>query len=563
MMPDPREKYCPAPAVPLEDRSWPGRTLTQAPIWCAVDLRDGNQALIDPMTPERKRRLFDLLVEIGFREIEVGFPSASRDDHDFLRHLIESGAIPDSVTIQVLVPARRELIEKTFQALSGVKRAIVHLYNSTSTLQRRVVFGMDREGIIALARDGASWVRDGATALSREGSDIRFQYSPESFSGTEPDFAVAICEAVMEVWEPTPERRVILNLPNTVEMATPNHHADQIEWFLKHVKGRERVILSLHAHNDRGTAVAATELGLLAGADRVEGTLFGNGERTGNVDLVTVAMNLYCQGISTGLDFSRIRKIVETVEEINGIPVHPRHPYGGELVFTAFSGSHQDAIRKGLKARQGSGRWEVPYLPIDPADLGREYEPVIRINSQSGKGGVAHILEERFGYKLPRAWVEEFARQVQKLADDQARELHAEEIGAAFTRSYMPPEGPFALMEYATMPGGEVTSLERRQLRGKVMRQGVACEISGAGNGPVSAFADAIQRSFGISVEVLEFEQHAVTRGTRAEAVTYLTSSVAGGAPIHTLGRDVDTTSSSLQAIIAALNKAAGTPSGG
>jgi len=410
---DPKEKYQAFPPVSLPDRQWPDRVLSTAPVWCSVDLRDGNQALIEPMGPERKLRLFRLLVEAGFKEIEIGFPAASQTDFDFVRTLIDGGHVPDDVTLQVLTQAREELIERTYESLRGAPRAIVHLYNSTSTLQRRVVFGLDRAGIQQIAVDGAHMVAEGAAR--HPDTHWRFQYSPESFTGTELDYAVQVCDAVTDVWAPTPADPVILNLPATVEMSMPNVHADQIEWFCRHVARRDSLIISLHPHNDRGCAVAAAELGLLAGADRVEGTLFGNGERTGNVDLVTMALNLFSQGVEPGLDFSDIFALRQTVEHCNQLPVHPRHPYAGELVFTAFSGSHQDAIKKGFAAMRQSNSpiWEVPYLPIDPADIGRTYESVVRVNSQSGKGGVAFILEHDHGLQLPRRLQIEFSRVVQ------------------------------------------------------------------------------------------------------------------------------------------------------
>src|SRR5690606_30564961 len=411
----PFHKYRPFQPIPLPDRRWPNRTITKAPIWCSVDLRDGNQALIEPMGPERKRRMFDTLVQIGFKEIEVGFPAASDTDFTFVREIIEQNVIPEDVTIQVLTQARPELITRTFEGLKGARRAIVHLYNSTSTLQRRDVFGLDQAGITKIATDGARLVKQLADAAPE--TEWVFQYSPESFTGTEIGYAVEICEAMMDIWQPTPANRMIINLPATVEMSTPNIYADQIEYFLRKVKNRESIILSLHPHNDRGTGVAAAELGVMAGADRVEGTLFGNGERTGNVDVVTLAMNLFSQGVDPELDFSDITAVARTAEYCNQLPVHPRHPYVGELAFTAFSGSHQDAIKKGMaaQAQRNDGIWEVPYLPIDPADVGRAYEPVIRINSQSGKGGISYVLEQDYGLELPRRLQIEFSQVIQKI----------------------------------------------------------------------------------------------------------------------------------------------------
>jgi 2-isopropylmalate synthase len=448
----PIHKYRPFPPVALPDRQWPARTLARAPTWCSVDLRDGNQALIEPMSPARKRRLFDLLLTLGFKEIEVGFPAASETDLAFVREIIEGDLIPPDVTIQVLTQARPELIERTFAAIRGARRAIVHLYNSTSELQRRVVFGLDKQGIIDIALGGARLIRDLAEGMPR--TEIVYQYSPESFTGTELDFAVAICEAVMEVWRPTPDNRMIVNLPATVEMAPANVYADQIEWFARHVREREALILSVHPHNDRGSAVAATELALMAGAERVEGTLFGNGERTGNVDLLTLALNLFSQGIDPGLVVTDIDEVVRTAEYCTQLPVHPRHPYAGELVFTAFSGSHQDAIKKGFEAlaRRNDGLWEVPYLPIDPKDLGRSYEAVIRVNSQSGKGGIAYVLKTQYGLDLPRGLQIEFSKRVQEVADRTGKELTGADLWALFEEAYL-RRGAVALADHGCLPG--------------------------------------------------------------------------------------------------------------
>ena len=427
----PIHKYRPFPSIDLPDRRWPTQVIDRAPLWCSVDLRDGNQALVEPMGPDRKRRMFDLLVKLGFKEIEVGFPSASETDFAFVRELIDQRLVPDNVTIQVLTQARPELIERSFDAIRGARRAIMHLYNSTSTLQRRVVFGLDKPGIVDIAVNAAKLIRELAAGMPE--TDVVYQYSPESFTGTELDFAVEICEAVMDVWRPTPDKKTILNLPATVEMATPNIYADQIEWFGRNIHDRDCITLSVHPHNDRGTAVAATELAVMAGAERVEGTLFGNGERTGNVDIVTLALNLFSQGIEPGLVITDIDDIVRTVEHCNQLPVHPRHPYAGELVYTAFSGSHQDAIKKGLAERateiaRGNAVWDVPYLPIDPADVGRTYDAVIRVNSQSGKGGVAYLLEREYGLSLPRLLQIEFSQVIQKIADATGKELTAAEI---------------------------------------------------------------------------------------------------------------------------------------
>src|SRR5690348_17219660 len=457
----PIHKYRPFPPIKLPDRQWPARAITKAPTWCSVDLRDGNQALIEPMGPERKRRMFELLLKLGFKEIEVGFPAASDTDLAFVREIIDENLIPDDVTIQVLTQSRTELIEKTFEAIRGAKRAIVHLYNSTSELQRRVVFGLDRAGIIDIAVTGARQIRELAEKMPE--TEITYQYSPESFSGTELDFAVEICEAVMDVWQPTPQRKMIVNLPGTVEMASANIYADQIEWFARNVRDRDSLILSLHPHNDRGTAVAATEFSVMAGADRVEGTLFGNGERTGNVDVVTLALNLFSQGIDPGLTIHDINEIMRTVEYCNQLPVHPRHPYAGELVFTAFSGSHQDAIKKGFEAHavQNDEFWRVPYLPIDPHDLGRNYEAVIRVNSQSGKGGFAWVLEQGQGLKLPKKLQVDFSRHVQRIADELGRELNSEDIWQSFRDSYYLDESgaTFELVDYEETRASDGTRL--------------------------------------------------------------------------------------------------------
>ena len=449
---DPKGKYAPFQPIDPPDRQWPDRVITAPPIWCSVDLRDGNQALIEPMGPERKRRMFHKLVDIGFKEIEVGFPAASRTDFDFVRSLIEEDLIPLDVTIQVLTQARAGLIERSFEAISGARRAIVHLYNSTSTLQRRVVFGLEREGITRIAVEAAELI--GRLAGDALDTDIVFQYSPESFTGTELDYAKEICDVVIDVWQPTPAKPAIINLPATVEMATPNVYADQIEWMHRNLARRDCITLTLHPHNDRGSGIAAAELGVMAGADRIEGTLFGNGERTGNVDVVTLALNLYSQGVDPGLDFSDIEAIRRIVEHCNQLPVHPRHPYGGDLVFTAFSGSHQDAIKKGFAAAKGANDplWAIPYLPIDPADLGRSYEAVIRINSQSGKGGVAYVMETDHGLEMPRRLQIEFSGVVQTAADGGGRELTSRDIWRAFASEYLDRSGPYRLKGYKTIP---------------------------------------------------------------------------------------------------------------
>ncbi|HYD66434.1 2-isopropylmalate synthase [Azospirillum sp.] len=553
--PNPAQKYTPFPPVVLADRQWPGRTLTKAPMWCSVDLRDGNQALIEPMGSERKRAMFDLLLRMGFKEIEVGFPAASQTDFDFCREIIEGGALPDDVTIQVLTQSREELIRRTFEGIKGAKRAIVHLYNSTSELQRRVVFGLDKAGIIEIAVNGAKLIKQ-MTAEHPE-TEVILQYSPESFTGTELDFAVEVCEAVAEVWGPTADRPMILNLPATVEMSTPNVHADQIEWFCRTIKGRERFIISLHPHNDRGTAVAAAELGMLAGADRVEGTLFGNGERTGNVDIVTLAMNLFSQGVDPGLVIDDINEVVRVSEYCTQLPVHPRHPYAGELVFTAFSGSHQDAINKGLKAlsKSNSGKWEVPYLPIDPADLGRSYEAVIRINSQSGKGGIAYILESEFGLQIPRRLQMEFSKVVQHIADETGKELTPSEIHKAFKAEYLDVEKPLALVEHGTEPRGPGSG--PRTLTAVVQKDGRPVTIRGKGTGPIDAFLAALRNDAGIDMHVIDYHEHAVTTGEDSQAAAYVEVRTADGRTLHGAGIDPDIVTASLRALVSAANRAA------
>ena len=547
----PHHRYQPFAPIDLPDRTWPSRTLDRAPRWCSVDLRDGNQALIEPMGAQRKRRMFDLLVKMGFKEIEVGFPSASQTDYDFLRDLIESGAVPDDVWLQVLTQSREELIERTFESLRGAKRAIVHLYNSTSTLQRRVVFGLDEDGIVGIAERGTRQIR--ALADTMTGTEIRFEYSPESFTGTELPFAKRACEAVMAIWQPTPEQPMILNLPATVEMSTPNIYADQIEWFGRNVVDRASLIISVHPHNDRGTGVAAAELALMAGADRVEGTLFGNGERTGNVCVVTLAANLFTQGVDPELDLSDIPQIVRTVEYCNQIPVHPRHPYGGDLVFTAFSGSHQDAIKKGLDAlaKTPLAPWEVPYLPVDPKDLGRSYEAIIRINSQSGKGGIAYIMATDYGFQLPRNLQIEFSRVVQARTDETGAELTAPELWSAFEGEYLTPAGPFGLLEQhitETADGGSAVSA--RVSDGDAVRT-----ISGTGNGPIDAFIAGLRDGLGVEIAVRDYHEHATTAGANSAAVAYVELEVAGK-PVYGIARDANIVTASLRAIVSGLNRA-------
>jgi len=546
----PVQKYRPYPPVAIPDRRWPDRAITSAPTWCSVDLRDGNQALIDPMDVNRKRRLFRLLVATGFKEIEVGFPSASQPDFDFVRMLIEEELVPEDVTIQVLTQARDELIERTFESLAGARRAIVHLYNSTSTLQRRVVFGLDRPGIVAIAVRGAELIRELSPSLP--GTDLSYEYSPESFTGTELDFAKEICEAVMEVWEPTAERKMILNLPATVEMSTPNIYADQIEWCDRNIGGRDRFILSVHPHNDRGSAVAATELAVMAGAERVEGTLFGNGERTGNVDLVTLALNLFSQGVEPHLDLSDVDEMRRVAEECTQLPVHPRHPYAGELVYTAFSGSHQDAIKKGMDALHAAAGevWDVPYLPIDPHDVGRTYEAIIRVNSQSGKGGVAYIMKSDYHLDLPRRLQIEFMQVIQQITDASGKEITPEEIWTAFQWTYLNPETPLELVEHQTGDHGDGTALEAI-----VSIDGEERPISGRGNGPIAAFVDALAKDCGIRLRVLDFVEHAVASGSDATAVAYVEAADEKGAVAWGVGMDANILTASLRAVVSAVTR--------
>ncbi|HEX2115152.1 MAG TPA: 2-isopropylmalate synthase [Alphaproteobacteria bacterium] len=547
----PIHKYRPFQPIDLPDRRWPSRAIDRAPIWCSVDLRDGNQALVEPMGPERKRRMFDLLVRMGFKEIEVGFPAASQTDFDFVRELIEQNLIPEDVTIQVLTQARDELIDRTFESLRGARRAIVHLYNSTSTLQRRVVFGLDRPGIVDIAVKGARRIKD--LAAKMKGTEIVYQYSPESFTGTELDFAKEICEAVIAVWQPTPQRKMIINLPATVEMATPNVFADQIEWFGRNVKNRDSIVLSVHPHNDRGTGVAAAELAMMAGCDRVEGTLFGNGERTGNVDVVTLALNMFSQGIDPQIEIKDIEAIVRTVEYCNQLPVHPRHPYAGELVYTAFSGSHQDAIKKGFAAmeRSNSGLWEVPYLPIDPADLGRTYEAVIRVNSQSGKGGVAYLLQADRGLDLPRGLQVEFSQIVQRIADATGKEITSQAIWNAFQDEYLVPRA-IEFVDHKTWPGtgGE------RTIEAHIRLDGEMRIVRGQGTGPIDAFVDALRRECGIALEIRDFREHAITQGADALAAAYVEARV-GGRTLFGAGLDANIVVASLRAVASVADRAA------
>jgi 2-isopropylmalate synthase len=560
----PIQRYTPFTPVGLTDRTWPSHTITEAPLWCAVDLRDGNQALIDPMSPVRKRRMFDLLVGMGYKEIEVGFPAASQTDFDFIRQIIEEDVIPDDVTIQVLTQARDELIERTFESIRGAKQAIVHLYNSTSTLQRRVVFGLDREGITGIATNGARLCRKlGDTAGD---TYVRFEYSPESYTGTELEYAAEICNAVSDIWEPAPDRPVILNLPATVEMATPNIYADSIEWMHRNLAYRENVILSLHPHNDRGTAVAAAELGVQAGADRIEGCLFGNGERTGNVCLVTLGMNLFSQGIDPMIDFHDIDEIRRTVEYANQLPVGERHPYGGDLVYTAFSGSHQDAIKKGFdwmeRDAEAAGvpvdefRWAVPYLPIDPKDVGRTYEAVIRVNSQSGKGGVAYIMKSEHHFDLPRRLQIEFSQVVQKITDNEGGEVSPEAMWSVFVDEYLPnPEeawGRLALLRHRNIGAGKGDATDRISV--DVVLDGVERTLEASGNGPINAFSNALAE-LGIEVRILDYAEHAMSSGGDARAAAY-TEVAIGDRTLWGVGVDTNIVTASLRAVVSAVNRA-------
>jgi 2-isopropylmalate synthase len=552
--PMPFHLYRPYRPLTLPDRTWPDRDITVAPRWASVDLRDGNQALVDPMDPERKLRLFQTLVDIGFKEIEVGFPSASQTDFDFQRQIIDGGLIPDDVTIQVLVQCREELIERTFESLVGAPRAIVHFYNSTSELQRRVVFGLDRAGITDIAVNAARLCKKFEATLA--GTEVRYEYSPESFTGTEPDFAVEICEAVMEVIQPTPERPIIINLPNTVEMYGPNVYADVIEWFGRTIANRDAIILSLHPHNDRGTAVAAAELAVMAGADRVEGTLFGNGERTGNVDVVTLAMNLFSQGVDPALDFSDIDKVRRVAEYATRMPVHPRHPYAGDLVYTAFSGSHQDAIKKGFAAiGEDYDHWEVPYLPIDPSHTGRTYEAIIQVNSQSGKGGVAYIMDTEHGLDLPRSLQVEFSKEVQAITEDSGTVIHASEMWDVFSRTYLPDDAGVRLLGSEVTTGGNRTTVTAQ-----LLVDGEPRTVMAEGNGPIDALVAALRTDLGVDFEVKDYNQHALTAGSGASAVAYVEAEGPDGATWWGVGMDSSILDASLHAVVSAANRLRQTP---
>ncbi|APG62920.1 2-isopropylmalate synthase [Sphingorhabdus lutea] len=555
MITDPSQKYRPFPKINLPDRQWPDRLIEKAPRWLSTDLRDGNQALIDPMNSEKKARFFDLLVKIGVKEIEVGFPSASLTDFDYVRSLVDQKKVPDDVIIQGLTQSRRDLIERTFESMAGAKRAIVHLYNAVSPAWRDIVFKLDKPGVIGIAQQGAEILKEQAAKYPE--TDWHFEYSPETFSTAELDFSLEVCEAVMEILQPTTEKPLILNLPATVEASTPNIYADQIEWMCRNISAREKVIISLHPHNDRGSGIAAAELGLMAGADRIEGCLFGNGERTGNVDLVTLALNLYTQGVHPNLDFSNIDEVIETVTYCNDLPVHPRHPYAGDLVFTAFSGSHQDAIKKGFEAQEkrNDNLWQVPYLPIDPADLGRDYEAVIRVNSQSGKGGVAWVLEKDYGYKLPKKMQANFSKTVQILSDETGRELSSQDIWEAFqSRYHLIPDDDvrFELVDF-----NESLNPQQRTERffvGMVRIDGEEQSISGRGNGLISSLANALEQSVGGVIDIIDYSEHAIGHGTDARAAAYVECRVGNGPILFGVGNSRDVATASVRAILSAMN---------
>jgi 2-isopropylmalate synthase len=553
----PIEKYQAYPEVPINDRQWPNQSITSAPIWCSVDLRDGNQALVDPMDAGRKHRMFKALVEMGFKEIEVGFPAASDTDFNFVREIIEQGLIPDDVSIQVLTQAREELIQRTFESLIGSKNCIVHLYNSTSTLQRKVVFESDRAGVKQIAVDGAMMVRDRMHLLEKSGTNARLEYSPESFTGTELDYALEVSEAVMEVWKPTTDNPTIINLPSTVEMATPNIFADQIEWMHRNFNNRSQVILSVHPHNDRGTGIAAAELAQMAGADRVEGCLFGNGERTGNVDIVTLGLNLFTQGVNPNLDFSDINSIMETAIHCNQLPIHPRHPYAGELVHTAFSGSHQDAINKGMKAMEttNSPLFEVPYLPIDPKDIGRDYEAIIRVNSQSGKGGVSYILENDYSIRLPKAAQAQFSQVIQKITDATSQEISPAKIWETFEKTFINQSGPFKLISFTSERASRSNDLER--MKATVEINGKSHQLEATGNGPIAAFIKGMRDEFNLAFRLKDYNEHTRTAGSESEAAAYIELKVPdeNGQSVFGVGIDTSITLAPIKAVISAINR--------
>ena len=548
-MDNPVNKYKAFKPIDLKDRQWPSKVIDKAPIWCSVDLRDGNQALIEPMGAERKDRMFALLCKLGFKEIEVGFPSASQTDFDFVRSLIEDKKIPSDVNIQVLTQSRNELIERTFESLKGIPKAIVHFYNSTSTLQRKVVFNQDKDGIKEIAINGALKIKE--LALANPDTDWSFEYSPESFTGTELDYAAEVCDAVVEILKEVSKHKIIINLPATVEMSTPNIYGDQIEWMNKNLINRENIALSLHPHNDRGTAVAASEFGLMAGADRVEGTLFGNGERTGNVDIVTIALNMLTQGIDPQLDFSNINSVMREVEYCNQLPVHPRHPYAGDLVFTAFSGSHQDAIKKGFHAMKQSNNpeWAVPYLPIDPADLGRSYEAVVRINSQSGKGGVAFLLEKDHGVSLPRRLQISMSQKIQELADETGKEISSSVIWEIFEENFLKPKNNFSYHSHTSSTKDDVNELEV-----KMIMNAKEVNVSGTGNGPIDSFVNGLSKELGINIKISDYHQSAISSGSDAKAAAYIELEKDGQTKWG-VGINPNTTRASFEAIIVGLSK--------
>jgi 2-isopropylmalate synthase len=549
------KKYRPFPAVELADRTWPDQTITHAPIWCSVDLRDGNQSLIEPMDSPRKMAMFRMLVAMGFKEIEVGFPAASETDFNFCRELIDGGHIPDDVTIQVLTQAREHLVDRTFEALAGSKNAILHIYNSTSTLQRRVVFKDTREGVKNIAVNGAKMVADRIGRLPD--TNLQLQYSPESFTGTELHYALEVCDAVMDVWQPTPDNKTIINLPSTVEMATPNIYADQIEWMCRQFSRRDSIIISLHPHNDRGCGVAATELGLMAGGDRVEGTLFGNGERTGNVDIVTMGLNMLTQGVNPELDFSDINALIETAEFCNQLSIPERHPYAGSLVHTAFSGSHQDAIRKGMDAiaESDAAYWEVPYLPIDPSDIGRTYEAIIRVNSQSGKGGVAYLLESDHHIKLPRGAEIELSKAVQKVADTTGQEITSTRIYDIFMDEYINQNGPFTLISFTSEKSAN--GKDQEDIAATVNYRGEEISFTATGNGPISAFVEGIRTTFGLSFRLKDFGQNTRSATSTAESAAYVELAVPDddGGHVYGVGLDTSITRAPIRAVVSALNR--------
>ena len=546
-------KYSPFKVIDLDDRTWPTQQIIKSPIWCSVDLRDGNQSLIEPMGMEKKLRFFSLLVDLGFKEIEVGFPSASDTEFNFVRELIEKNLIPEDVKIQVLTQAREHLIERTFESVKGAKNVIMHLYNSTSTLQREVVFKQDKNGILKIATDGARLVKD--LAIKNTNTNWQFEYSPESFTGTELEYAVEVCNKVNEIWKPSKEIKTIMNLPATVELASPNIYADQIEWMCRNLDQRENILVSLHPHNDRGTGIAAAELGLMAGADRIEGTLFGNGERTGNVDIVSLALNQFTQGVDPKLDFSDINKVMREVEYCNQLPIHPRHPYAGDLVFTAFSGSHQDAIKKGFDAMRESNdpAWKVPYLPIDPEDVGRNYEAVIRINSQSGKGGVAYIIEKDHGLSLPRRLQIDFSRVIQKIADQSGKELEAELIWETFNKTYIKVEGKYEYLNHEIISKNDKND-QIDEITLSLNIKGKTHTLSGKGNGPIDSFINAISNNLDLNLKVSDYQQNAIASGSDASAAAYIELAIKDQI-LWGIGINQNTVVASFQAIINGLNR--------